>query len=427
MKRNTKTTGMTGVGGLLAAFGLFASGCAFVGPAVPTPPEQARTLDSETDATLVDDSDRPGARQSWSQLTKEGREHLLLGHSSMAEQSLLDAFAISKTFRQSDVRRRASFGNLERLAKNYRAGDDDSSARRVLSIIAIETEGQSELRYPKLSSLLLELGSLEEANGDLERAARAYRRALDLRTEKSGANSPTLIELHQKLSAVEIHRDRADRAVVHARHALELAETHTGRNSAEMIAALLQSANAHQVAGEYATSEDLYRRALDTQREIETSSFTEAIALNGLADLELRMSRLEQALDHVDDALAILDLLKLEGIERAMTLDTKAQILAADGKNESAQQLFDEVMLHAEAASPADQRRLYESYESFLLDQKRTGEAQRIRKQIKQLGGAPSGADTREDASRSSAPPPAPESGPVADAASPEPAASWDE
>ncbi|MCP4038321.1 MAG: tetratricopeptide repeat protein, partial [bacterium] len=193
------------------------------------------------------------------------------------------------------------------------------------------------------------------------------------------------------------------------------------------IGALLQSASAHQVAGEYATSEDRYRRALDTQREIETSSFTEAIALNGLADLELRMSRLGEALEHVDDALAILDLLKLEGIERAMTLDTKAQILAADGKNESAQQLFDKVMLHAEAASPADQRRLYESYESFLLDQKRTGEAQRIRKQIKQLGGAPSGADTREDASRSSAPPPAPESGPVADAASPEPAASWDE
>jgi hypothetical protein len=72
-----------------------------------------------------------------------------------------------------------------------------------------------------------------------------------------------------------------------------------------------------------------------------------------------------------------------------MILDTKAQILAAEGRTDSAEKIFDKVMLSAKSASPEEQRILYESYESFLRDQNRSAEALEIRRKIEQIDAGP--------------------------------------
>ena len=70
-----------------------------------------------------------------------------------------------------------------------------------------------------------------------------------------------------------------------------------------------------------------------------------------------------------------------------MVLDTKAQLLAADGNPQSADVLFDEVMSQASNGSDEDQRSLFESYENFLRDQNRTREASEIRRKIDLIDG----------------------------------------
>jgi SOS-response transcriptional repressor LexA len=105
--------------------------------------------------------------------------------------------------------------------------------------------------------------------------------------------------------------------------------------------------------------------------------------------LHLEAGRLQEALINVELSLAIFDEKEHRAIERAMILDTKAQILAAEGRTDSAEKIFDKVMLSAKSASPEEQRILYESYESFLHDQNRTGEALEIRRKIEQIDAGP--------------------------------------
>ncbi len=372
--------------GFLVALAFAVGGCAMFDTAVPVDEQQAASLEREADAMALE-REAPSVEelQRWSRLSKEGREHLLLGRTAEAEESLLEAFAVTRQFRASDVRRRVSFGNLERLADRYLADDAEAAARRVLSIIAIESAGMTEFDYPRLSDRLVQLGSLEELRGDLEAAVRAYRRALDLRTDKSGANSPSLIEVLLRLSTVEVQRDQAARGSELAERAVTIAEMQVGENSKQRVDALLHAATANQFAGRLDVAEAQYDAALAAQRAIESSSLTEAAILNGLAFVHLETSQLGEAQSYVDNALSILDLLGIAGLDRAVILDTKAQIYAARDMNVAADSLFDEVMLHADSAAPATQRALYESYEDFLVDQNRLGEAKRVRERIDAL------------------------------------------
>jgi tetratricopeptide (TPR) repeat protein len=156
-----------------------------------------------------------------------------------------------------------------------------------------------------------------------------------------------------------------------------------------MIAAELQVASANRYAGNLGEAEAQFKHAIEAQREIEASTLTEAVALNGLAYLHLEAGRLQEALLNVELSLAIFDEREHRAIDRAMILDTKAQILAAEGRTDSAEKIFDKVMLSAKSASPEEQRILYESYESFLRDQDRSGEALEIRRKIEQIDAGP--------------------------------------
>lgn len=396
-------------------------GCQLLDATVPLPADQAEAREREAQLAAMEETASDPER--WSRLTREGREHLLLGNLSDAEETLLEAFSVSKQFRASDVRRRASFGNLERLARRYRSDQADAAARRVLAIISIETAGMSEFEYPKLSDLLVELGGLEERRGDLDAAVQAYRRALELRTDKSGALSPSLIEVYTRLSSVEVQRGQAERAIEFAERAVELAKNQVGDESAEHVRALLHAASANQEAGHLDRAERQLDQALSRQRRRESSSYLEAALLNALASVQLDASRLAQATASIESALAIFDLLSIRGLDRALLLDTQAQILAAKGQTNSANALFDEVMLHADAATPATQRQLYESYEAFLVDQNRLGEAKRLRDQIDALAiPVPSAPDiTTEDGETE-----APSAAPVAEvSAGDDGAAAW--
>jgi len=113
----------------------------------------------------------------------------------------------------------------------------------------------------------------------------------------------------------------------------------------------------------------------------------EAIAANGVAQVYLKSNRLDEALTQVDHALSLLEQLEIGGTSRAMFLDTKAQVLAADGQIDLASGLFDEVMVYSETGRPSERRTLFESFESFLRAQNRLTEAQEIRRQIDELGG----------------------------------------
>lgn len=374
---------------LVVGLCLTSSGCRSVGSAVPLPAgDPARgadptiAIDSRGSAYL---DSGPDERQNWSRLIKEGREHLLLGRFNMAEQSLVAAFMIAKHFRSTDVRRRVSFGNLEQLAERYRTAQYYAAATRVLKIIAIESSGQTELEYAGLSDLMLDLGDLQQHDGSLEAAEVSYQRALDLRIEKSGQDSASLITVYQKLTGLEIRRERLDHAVRYAERSLELTEFHLGQSTPETVRARLQAGAVYLKREQYPEAATQYQRALKTQRALEPSSVTEAATLNAIANVYLRMNRLDEALESIDLALSILKSRNLVGLDQAFVLDTKAQILAARGEIESAARLFSEVMAQASAAPPAEARMLFESYESFLRDQDRTSEARKIREQIDRI------------------------------------------
>lgn len=388
LKRNITTPITTLLAlGLSLGVSLGLAGCAMVGPAAPGAMPASATPASDDATTKAAQDARPDELQNWSRLTKEGREHLMLGRYSAAEQSLLSAFDVSKAFRPLDVRRGVSFGSLERLAAKYQSVHQESSAVRVLAIIAIESADQSEFDYPGLSDLMMTLGDLQSQAEDATAAKVSYERARALRTNKSGAASPTLIDVHHKLAAVSIDLELPEQAVSAADKAIELAETHYDANSAEMIATRLHAASAYQAAKHYTSGQQQYEKAIDAQRQIEASSLTEAVALNDLAYVELQMEHLSDALTSVDLSLAILELIEVRGIDRAMVLDTKAQIFAAQGKADAADKLFNEVLIDAATASARDKRLLFESYARFLDEQNRTGDARAIRTEIDSTDG----------------------------------------
>jgi tetratricopeptide (TPR) repeat protein len=370
--------------GSLASLIFVGSGCAAVGtydgsqPAAPVP--------TPAEATAIQDSrDGRVELRNWSQLTKSGREHQLYDDLGAAEQDLLAAFDIAKSFRNSDARRRASIGNLRKLATDYRVTGNQTAAARILQAVADATIGSNEFDVPGLSALMLDLGDLQQMDGKINHAANAYERALELQTGKSGQDSATLIPIYHKLSAIEIKRERFDRALAYATRALAISENHSSADSAKMITSELQVASANRYAGNLGEAEAQFKHAIEAQREIEASTLTEAVALNGLAYLHLEAGRLQEALLNVELSLAIFDEKEHRAIDRAMILDTKAQILAAEGRTDSAEKLFDKVMLSAKSASPEEQRILYESYERFLRDQNRSGEALEIRRKIEQI------------------------------------------
>ncbi len=388
LKRENKISVATKfAAGSLASLIFAGSGCAAVGiydgsqPApVPTPAEATAIQDSRNGRVEL---------RNWSQLTKSGREHQLYDDFGAAEQDLLAAFDIAKSFRNSDARRRASIGNLRKLAADYRVTGNQAAAARVLQAVADASVGSNEFDVPGLSALMLDLGDLQQMDGKIHHAANAYERALELQTEKRGQNSATLIPIYHKLSNIEIKRERFDRALAHATRALAIAENHSSADSSKMIAAELQVASANRYAGNLGEAEAQFKHAIEAQREIEASTLTEAVALNGLAYLHLEAGRLQEALLNVELSLAIFDEREHRAIDRAMILDTKAQILAAEGRTDSAEKIFDKVMLSAKSASPEEQRILYESYESFLRDQNRSGEALEIRRKIEQIDAGP--------------------------------------
>lgn len=394
-------------GAMLAAFCLTGAGCSMLGATLAVPvgntPSAAPGPEMTTGgAELANlESDEP---QKWSRLLKEGREHLNLGHYAAAEQSLLAAFRVSTRFRKSDIRRRVSFGNLERLASGYLIAHNEPSAARVLRIIALETKEETEFSYPGLGDLHLKLAELQNLEGATVEAERSYLRALGLRIEKSGRNSPTLMGVYQRLSRTEITNKKFQRGVVHAEQGLSIAEAVLSPDAPDLIAARLQVASACSEAGQYIKSEAQYLTALETIRKVVPGTLTEAVACNGLAYLYLKTKRLDAALANVDIAMGIVDGIELGGSGRAMVLDTKARILAADGKSDSASRLFDEVMSLAEAARPLERRTLYESFESFLKDQNRMIEAREIRRQIDELSGLPPDSSGRQEAQASQEP-----------------------
>ncbi|MBW2389034.1 MAG: tetratricopeptide repeat protein [Deltaproteobacteria bacterium] len=380
MKRDKKTP----IAGLIVlGFCLAGSGCSMVGSTVPLPPEDAASKAKPVDPIALGIS--PQELKSWSRLIKEGRGHLLLDRFDMAEQSLLAAFRISKFFRPSDIRRRVSFGNLERLATRYAASNYDAAATRVLSIIAIESKGLSEEQYPHLSNLLLDLGELQQRAGALEEANVSVQRALELRTEKNGPNSASLIRIYQRLSGLEIDLEHPDRAIVYAERGLELTEKHLGKDAPEAVRARLRAAAAYEAGEHYPEAVARYQAALKTQRKLEPASTTEVVVLNGMANAYLQMNRLDEALENVDLALSLLESHERGGLDYAIVLDTKAQVLAARGDIESAAKLHLEVMNAARSAPPTQALALYESYEKFLREQNRTTEASQVREQIERI------------------------------------------
>lgn len=392
MKRHLKIL-ITGLA--FAAFCLASSGCTLAGSTVSMRTGDAAnggdselSTDSSRRRDVYSDAETDTAEpQQWSRLVKEGRQHLLLGRHAAAEHSLLAAFKLSNRYRSSDVRRRVSFKNLERLATSYRRDQNDAAATRVLQIITYATRDETEFSYPGLSDLALELGGLQLLAGATAEASVSFQRALDLRVQKSGANSSTLIEPYQRLSQAEISIEQFDLAVEHAEKSLTLSENLLGPKSAELVKARLFTATAYFAVRRYEDSEKLYLAALETLREINPVSVLETIVLNRVALVYLESNRLDEALTNVDLALKNLEEMKIGGINRVMILDTKAQILAADGETESASRLFAEVMAGLKAAKPTNQKVLFESFESFLRDQNRIDEAQEIRRQIDELGG----------------------------------------
>ena len=97
------------------------------------------------------------------------------------------------------------------------------------------------------------------------------------------------------------------------------------------------------------------------------------------------MGRFDEAFPRVEHALAIFDRMEIYGIALASLLDTKAQILAAQGKTEAADSTFATVMTESHAAPAQARIALYESFESFLRDQNRHTEATEIRNRIEKI------------------------------------------
>jgi tetratricopeptide (TPR) repeat protein len=324
--------------------------------------------------------------EQWSRLSREGRDALQLDQLDQAEQSFVAAQEISRSFRRSDVRRRVSLKNLERLGLRFAQTSRPRAAARVLQVVADETKLLSEADYPELSALMLTLGDIYASQGRPGRAQASYQRALHLRIGKEGPNAISLQEIYQRLGAIHLEKDEIDEAANYAEKSRALAER-SEANHALAISAWVQLGNVRLRQERYDEAIASFEQALAAQIVLAPDGAEEALIRNELANTLLSAGRPNSALAQAGPALAILEENEITGSQLAATLDTQAQALARVGNTEEASATFERAQLEAEGISARQRIELLENYEDFLIRQNDMLGAREIRRRIKTLGG----------------------------------------
>ena len=180
------------------------------------------------------------------------------------------------------------------------------------------------------------LGEILLKQGDLDGALAAYREALHA-LEQIGGSSYVLGAIHNNLGATYIRRGEVDAAREHLRISQEYFDQAQARDFLpEMYCHL---AEADLLAGEPSAAEKQCCQAVELARELEMRG-EEGKALRVLGEIAIAQGKLDQALEHLNNSLTLLQEAGDE-YESARSQLSLARVYVERGESEAGQEMLD--------------------------------------------------------------------------------------
>jgi len=174
------------------------------------------------------------------------------------------------------------------------------------------------------AALLLNLGSLALAKGELEAAERFTREGLELRVEAHGPNHPSLVAAHANLAVVLRNAGKYEASEAEARRSVAIQEQTLGRDHPDIGLSLHGLAASLYEQGRYQESRKIMDEVLANQiAAYGYDSERVGVALMGFAALDQATGDLEAAEKHAREAVAVFEkVLGEDHIRVAEALDT---------------------------------------------------------------------------------------------------------
>ncbi len=348
------------------------------------PVEDAGGWPASAEDRLGDDAQPEAARaaasteraDSWSALSRGGREALRTGDLELARSRFEAALAASYAFPPHDARTRAAVGNLLILAGQQQLRGQFSVADELIQAALAEQQAGRVPGFGIAVPVLIRQAEHVAGDGDFP-AALPYLEAADEIRPRPGLSDALMLELEDKLASTLSKSGRNAEAMPRMERLLE--QLGSDPNTAPRTLANLHiaMAEANTAEGAIEAAEESYRQALAVAEVSRPDSPLSIDVQNRMAWFFVEQGRSRDALPLVGHAIETLDRLGVEGHARSAVLDTQATALARLGEFDAAAPIYREAIAgfgeetaHAEALAG-----IIDHYAEMLLDQGQTDEA----------------------------------------------------
>lgn len=355
---------------------------------------------------------------------KAGRDDLELGRLAEAEDRFSRAYDETTGFRAADPRTLATLGNLERLAAAYRSAGDGDGFARVMDLLIYASDTNPAARSPQMATLMQELAAVRSLQGQPEEARDALERTIALLEESRGPENASLVGAHAQLglsllelgdlegaereidraaeiaakldgpdsvlfarsliprARLELARDDLDAARDALIAAVDIHVEHFGENDPATARVVRERALLEQRAGDQAAAERSFDRVIAIWDALPGEQYQRAQSRNELAWFLVEAGRAESAEAPARSALGILEANEVGGQALASVSDTLATALRDQGRYEEAELLYRRALDEGakDSALPGwNLAEIAERYASLLEETGRTEEAEALR------------------------------------------------
>jgi len=368
----------------------------------------------------------PEELRRWSELSKSGRSDLLFHRYEEAEKKFEAALELSREYRPSDVRRRSSLGNLERLATAYWKAGRRRDFDRVMELLLEAAPEVPTYQTETLTDGLLLLGVRKRSQGDLEVSREALELALSISTQMAGERDIGVARIHMELGLTCLDSGDLDRAERELTETLDIIEESAGRESRAYAGVLIAMAKLHEAQQRGDVAETEFRRAVElnraaggashnatmnamvalarfyqrqnrmddaeatfkemvaAQREADETTLSYVQGLNALAWFYVDTGRPGEAEAPARAALETLDSMNVGGASRATVLDTLATSLRDRGLYPEAEKLYLQAIEESRGGTrPGEADEIVGRYAELLRQQGRGAEADQLLEKLR--------------------------------------------
>jgi CHAT domain-containing protein/tetratricopeptide (TPR) repeat protein len=182
------------------------------------------------------------------------------------------------------------------LAVCYESLRQTNKARGLYEQLLAIYEKNNPQSNPKYTEVLASLGQMYLNNKDIDNAAKALQKALEI--EKNKANTSTqYAQLLNDLARLEFIRKNYQAAENYSRLGLEISEKKYGKNSIDYANALLNLGNTLKLQNKNSQAEKIYQQSLQILKQIKQEKSAQYLQANAaLAELHAAERRYEQAI-----------------------------------------------------------------------------------------------------------------------------------